>query len=103
MSLGKEIAKAVLDDPERAPIDERLRATLRLLRTLTLEPDRVDAAAVRAAHAAGVSDEAIRDAIRVCALFNTIDRVADAVQFHVRSADEFARDAVTLLKRGYRM
>ena len=93
----------MLDDPERAPIDERLRATLRLLRILTVEPERVDPAAVRTVRAAGVSAEAIRDAIRVCALFNVIDRVADAVQFHVRSPDEFSRDAVMLLKRGYRM
>jgi len=93
----------VLDDPERAPIDERLRATLRLLRTLTLEPERVDPAAIQPARSAGVSAGAIRDAIRVCALFNVIDRVADAVEFHVRSPDEFARDAHSLLRRGYRM
>jgi len=93
----------VLDDPERAPIDERLRSTLRLLRTLTLEPDHVGPATVQPVRAAGVSAEAIRDAIRVCALFNVIDRVADAVQFHVRSPAEFARDALSLLKRGYRM
>lgn len=94
---------AVLADPERAPIDKRLKATLRLLRTLTLEPDRVDRAAVDAVRRTGVTDAAIRDAIRVCALFNVIDRVADAVRFRVRSHEEFARDARTLLKRGYRL
>lgn len=103
MALGKELTRAVLEDPEHAPTDERLRATLRLLRTLTLEPDRVDPEAIDGVRDTGVSDEAIRDAVRVCALFNVIDRVADAMKFHVRSSDEFARDAVSLLKRGYRM
>jgi hypothetical protein len=50
---------AVLDDYETAPIDERLRETLRFLETG--DPSR--------ALAAGVSREALRDAAYVAAAF----------------------------------
>jgi len=66
----------VLDDYESAPIDARLRETLRFLETLTLEPMKADP--TRALDA-GVSKEALRDAAYVCAAFNVITRFADAI------------------------
>ena len=84
MALGDpELVRAVLDDVESAPIDERLRATLRMLATLTLTPDRFSVDDIAPVRMAGVSDEAIADAISVCALFNIIDRVADALEFNI--------------------
>jgi len=67
---------AILADYERAPIDERLRETLRFLETMTLRPDELDASR---ALAAGVSRQALRDAADVCAAFNLITRFADAI------------------------
>lgn len=93
--------RAVLEDYRRAPIDERLRATLAFLEKLTLHPGEVgpeDAASVRAA---GVSDGALEEAIHVCALFNIIDRMADALGFEVPPADVTERVVGVLLKRGY--
>jgi alkylhydroperoxidase family enzyme len=66
----------VLDDYESAPIDARLRETLRFLETLTLEPAKVDASR---AFDAGVSREALRDAAYVAATFSVITRFADAI------------------------
>jgi alkylhydroperoxidase family enzyme len=66
----------VLDDYESAPIDARLRETLRFLEQLTLEPAKADA--TRALDA-GVSKEALRDAAYVCAAFSVITRFADAI------------------------
>ena len=68
--------QAILDDFETAPIDGRLRETLRFLQTMTLHPDELDASP---ALAAGVSREALRDAAYVGAAFNLIDRFADAI------------------------
>ena len=59
------------------------------------------AADVAPLRAVGVSDEAIADAIHVCALFNVIDRVADALGFAIPTAEEFARGAKVLLAVGY--
>lgn len=97
------MTEAVLEDASRAPIDERLRATLAFLRKLTLSPDQVGPADAQQVRAARVSDAALRDAIHVCALFNMIDRIADAVQFRVPSPEQFARDAPGMLQRGYRL
>ena len=66
----------MLADYESAPIDERLRETLRFLETMTLRPDELDASR---ALAAGVARQALRDAADVCAGFNLITRFADAI------------------------
>ena len=50
---------------------------------------------------AGVSAGAIFDAIYICATFNLIDRVADALGFEV--PESFARGAASQLKRGYKL
>jgi hypothetical protein len=50
---------------------------------------------------AGVSAEALMDAIAVGALFSIVTRYADALDFAVPTADEFDRAASMLLKRGY--
>ena len=66
----------MLADYESAPIDEKLRETLRFVEAATLRPDEVDASGARAA---GVSTAALRDAVYVAAAFNLIDRFADAI------------------------
>lgn len=80
---------------------KEVQAILPFLDKLTLQPDEIGAADVQALREAGLSDDAIRDAIYVCAAFNVIDRVADAFGFevppphHLRAASRF------LLEKGY--
>jgi uncharacterized peroxidase-related enzyme len=93
------VAAAVLDP---GAVDDRVKATLVLLEKLTLTPDEVGPPDVRAVLDAGVSPEAIRDAIEVCALFNTINRVADALDFALPTTSDLAFNARVLLKIGYR-
>jgi alkylhydroperoxidase family enzyme len=92
----------VLDDWRTAPIDEKLRATLGLLETLTLSPDDVGPDDAAVPLEAGVSEAALRDAVYVCALFNLIDRVADSLDFAVPTPDQFRSMAPVVLKRGYK-
>jgi alkylhydroperoxidase family enzyme len=92
----------VLEDWRTAPIDEKLRTTLGFLEKVTLTPDdvrREDAALPRQA---GVSDAALLDALYVCALFNLLDRVSDALDFSIPTPDEFRKGAKMLLRFGYR-
>jgi alkylhydroperoxidase family enzyme len=68
---------------------------------LTLRPDeltREDADAVRAA---GVSDEAIVDAIHVAALFGMIVRLADSLGWDVPPYESFLGRADSMLATGY--
>ena len=92
---------AVLSDLETAPIDEPLRATLRMLGKLTRE-QAVTADDMRAVLAAGVSHEQIEDALAVSFAFNTTDRLADAFGFFVPGPKAFEAGAKFLLRRGYR-
>jgi uncharacterized peroxidase-related enzyme len=92
--------EAVLTDLESAPIEEPLRATLRMLGKLTAE-GKVSAEDMRDVLAAGVSAQQVADALAVCAAFNTTDRLADAFGFEVLSPEGFEAGAKYLLKRGY--
>jgi uncharacterized peroxidase-related enzyme len=96
-----EKVTAVLSDLDTAPIEQPLRATLRMLRKLTRE-HRVDAADMRAVLAAGASREQIADALAVAFAFNTVARLADAFGFHQPGPKAFAAGAKYLLARGYR-
>ena len=73
---------ATLTDSETAPIEEPLRATLRMLCKLThengIEPDDV-----RAAPASSVSAQQIKDALAVSLAFNITDRLANAFGFTI--------------------
>ena len=99
--MGDELTAHVLRDWRTAPIGKPLRATLALLEKLTLEPGASLAKEVANARAAGVSDAALEDAVHVCAVFNTIDRIADSMDFHVPGPAVFHADAKMLLRRGY--
>ena len=92
----------MLDDWRTAPIDEKLRATLGFLERITLSPDDVRAADAALPRQAGVSNSALRDAVYVCALFNLIDRVSDALDFAIPSPEGFRKGAKMLLRFGYR-
>jgi hypothetical protein len=66
-----------LADLESAPVEDGLRATLRMLGELTRE-GKVGAEDMRQVLSAGVSPQQVEDALAVCAAFNTTDRLADA-------------------------
>ena len=68
---------------------------------MTLAPAEVTAADVNAVRDAGVSDQAIEDALGVCAGFNLIDRVADALGFDLRPVEVHASYAEQFLAEGY--
>jgi uncharacterized peroxidase-related enzyme len=93
--------QAVLTDLETAPVADGLRATLRILGTLTRQ-GRVSPDDMREVLSAGVSRQQVADALAVCAAFNMTNRLADAFGFEMLSPDAFESGAKYLLKRGYR-
>ena len=74
---------------------------LRFLEKLALQPDELGPADAEAVRAAGVSDEALRDAIVVCALFSMIVRLADSLGWDVPSPERFRQRAPAMLEGGY--
>ena len=97
----RESVAAALADLDSAPIEEGLRATLRMLDKLTSEGT-LSVDDIRAVLSAGVSHQQIEDALAVSFAFNTTDRLANAFAFEVLSQEGFEAGAKYLLKRGYR-
>lgn len=81
---------------------EEVRTAFDFLERLNGLPEEIGPEDVRVLREAGLSDEAIRDAIYVCASFNVIDRLADAFGFDVPSQEKGTRAARFLLRIGYR-
>ena len=100
-ALKDDVTQKVLDDYTTAPIDEKLRATLGFLEQLTLRPDEITRSDADAVRAAGVSDEALVDAIHVAALFNMIARLADSFGWDVPSWEACLARAEPMLAGGY--
>jgi len=93
----------VLANWRTAPLDPKLRAALGFLEKLTLAPTEVRPADLAPLRAAGVSDEAVEDAIQACVLFNIYDRLADSMNWYLPGADGYAASGRSLMKRGYRL
>ena len=91
----------VLADWRTAPLRPELAATLVFLEKLTLRPDEIGPADADAVRAAGVSDQALRDAVTVCALFNMIVRLADSLGWDIPAWDAFRERAPAMLEGGY--
>lgn len=88
-------------DPAEAPVTEEVRAALRLIRRLTLEHESFGPDDVDMARSAGLSDAAILEAVSICAAFNIIDRVADAMAFAVPSDQHLQAGAQMMRRFGY--
>ena len=93
----------MLDDFESAAIDAKLKATLRFLRKMTLEPGALTPHDARAVLETGVERTALVEAIHVAYLFNIYDRLADSMGWHVpdRALGSYQAGARRLLTRGY--
>ena len=102
MWYGDETKVAsTLADLDTAPIDEPLRATLRMLGKLT-QQNSIEPEDIRAVLDASVSPQRIKDALAVSLAFNITDRLANAFGFTVASPEAMNAGARHLLKRGYR-
>lgn len=78
-ALGADptLIQAALDDIDTAPVEEPFRPLLRYVKKLTQTPSRVTRADADAVRAAGWSDDALHEAIAVCALHNFFNRWVD--------------------------
>ncbi|HEU0026544.1 MAG TPA: hypothetical protein VFQ25_05450 [Ktedonobacterales bacterium] len=104
LALGdNDLIKAVLADWRTAPVNEPLRAILAFLAKLTLSPSTVVEHDIQQLHDAGLTDEAIEAAIRVCFAFTIMDRLADALDFEIPADASTQKAARILFTAGYRI
>jgi hypothetical protein len=87
-------------DWRTAPVRPEVRAALGFIEKL-VEVGTVSADDVEEVYAAGVPREGLVRAVQVCVAFSTIVRLADTFAFAIPTAEEFAKSAENLWKRGY--
>ena len=99
--LGQPATADALDGARRGSLSPALRATIEFVEQLTLDPAAVGPDDVQRAIEAGATAADLRSAIEVCAAFNVINRIADALDFELMSERSFAIAARMLTRFGY--
>jgi uncharacterized peroxidase-related enzyme len=97
--LGRDVL-ARLDDGRLGP---RAFVTAAFVEALTRDPTGVTTDDVERVRLAGVEHDALAEAIYVAFMFNTINRVADALAFEHRSDRDRRRGAQALRRLGYHL
>lgn len=91
----------MLCDFRNAPLPERDKALLALVEKIVLQPNGITEADMNAARRAGWTDEAIYDAITVCALFKFYNTWNDAAGVGALPPEGYAMTAKRLATEGY--
>ncbi|OGA14324.1 MAG: peroxidase [Betaproteobacteria bacterium RIFCSPLOWO2_02_FULL_63_19] len=96
--ISADVMAHLLADVDRAPVDEKLRPLLRYVKKLTLSPARMTQADADAVFAAGWGDQALHDAVSVCALFNFMNRLVEGLG--IRAGEDYFQAASKRLHEG---
>jgi alkylhydroperoxidase family enzyme len=91
----------VLADVETSALPEKEKALFRFLREVNLHPARIERSEVERLRELDWSDEAIYDAVTVCALFNFYNRWCDANGVREMPAEAFEMSGQRLAAQGY--
>jgi alkylhydroperoxidase family enzyme len=93
---------AVLEDFATAPISNKDKALFEFLEKMNAQSNRIRKADVDALKNVGWSEEAIYDAITVCALFKFYNAWIDATGVHDMPAEAYQMSGKRLATQGYR-
>ena len=92
---------AVLDDYHSAPIDDREKALFAFIEKMNAQSNLVRREDVDRVKAMGWSDEAVYDAITVCALFKFYNAWIDATGVHDLPAGAYEMSGKRMASQGY--
>lgn len=90
----------LLDDPLQAPVDDRMKPVLAYVKKLTLTPSHMTPADAEGVFAAGWNEQALHDAVSVCALFNFMNRFVQGMGVKADS-DYYKLSSERLASGGY--
>lgn len=94
---------AVLEDLESAPLTAAEKALLRFVEKNNRHSTTIGRNDIARLHEHGWTDEAIYDAITVCALFNFYNRWVDASGVHAMSDEAHRMQGKQMAEQGYPM
>ena len=98
---NRSLVDAVLQDYRTAPIGDREKALFAFIEKANRESSRLRQDDVDEVKAAGWSDEAVYDAITVCALFKFYNLWTDAAGVSDMPAADYAHSGERLANSGY--
>jgi uncharacterized peroxidase-related enzyme len=99
---GHDLVKAVLLDPDNAPITPRLRALLRIAAEVRGPVKGVSAEAVAAARAEGADDDQIHDTVLIAAAFCLYNRYVTCLDTELPTeSDYYDEGAKRIVSEGY--
>lgn len=75
--IAEEVLMALYTDIETADVSEKMKPVLRYVRKLTETPSRIVPTDAAAVFDAGWREEALYDAIAICALYNYMNRIVE--------------------------
>jgi alkylhydroperoxidase family enzyme len=91
----------VLEDYRTAPIDDREKALFAFIDKMNAQSNRIRRDDIEELKRAGWSEDAIYDAITVCALFRFYNAWIDATGVHDMPAAAYALSGRRLAEQGY--
>jgi alkylhydroperoxidase family enzyme len=97
----RALVESVLTDVDSAPIPEKDRALYSFIKKIVHDSTAIGAADLHAARRAGWSDEALYDAITVCALFQFYNTWIDATGVGDMPAFAYEMSGQRLATQGY--
>jgi uncharacterized peroxidase-related enzyme len=77
--ISETLIKGLLENPAEAPVEAWLKPLLSFVKKLTLTPSRMTQADADQVFAAGWDEQALHDAVSVCALFNFMNRLVEGL------------------------
>ena len=98
---SRDLVAAVLADFRSSPLADKEKALLALIATMNADPKSVNQADVDRAKAAGWTDEALYDAMTVCALFRFYNSWVDAAGVREMPASAYEAMGIRLSASGY--
>lgn len=93
--------QAVLSDFRTAPIDDGWKALFGFIERMNAESHTLQASDVQAVVDAGWSEEAVYDAITVCALFNFYNKWIDATGVSDMAPSAYTMSGERIAEHGY--
>jgi len=100
---NRGLVQAVLEDYRTSALSDSEKALFAFLRQVNHRSYEIRPQDVEQVKHAGWSDEALYDAITVCALFNFYNRWCDAAGVHDLPVEEYEKSGKRLAQHGYVM
>ena len=98
---NRALVDAVLEDYRSAPIDDREKALFAFVEKMNAQSNQIRREDVDCVKSAGWSEEAIYDAITVCALFKFYNAWIDATGVHDLPAGSYVMSGKRMASQGY--